>query len=93
MFVWLCVCVFVCLFVCLCVCLFGCVFVCLIVCVGVSEFLQGENVGQTQTERQSGPNSSVFSLPGAACLFFVSSVSKCGHQTAKETRMIKIKVL
>lgn len=53
-------------------------------------FPLGENMGQTQTERQSGANSPVFSLPGVPCLFFISSVSKCGHQTAKETRKIKI---
>ena len=50
-------------------------------------------MGQTQTERQSGVNPSMFSLPGVPCLFFVSSVSNRGHQTAEETSMIKIKVL
>lgn len=50
-------------------------------------------MGPTKTARQSGVNLCMFSLPGAVCLFFVSSVSKRGHKTAKEIEMIKIKVL
>jgi len=67
----------------------------LCICVCVSAVLpQGGAGAEPRSQRHTGGNSSrVLSLPGAACLFSVSSVSKRGHQTAKETRPVKSKAL